>query len=113
MTKRKEGNDQESVQLPSTFRSKTPKGKKDALKVTAPQSKHYKQKAKRAIRLVQTAKTDQHVHLHSLSSVFADPMCLLQPQGYSKRDKREPLPNWVAIQTDLSHTGIILGFVMC
>ena len=26
--------------------SKTPKGKKDALKATAPQSKHYKQKAK-------------------------------------------------------------------
>ena len=44
---RKEGNDQESIQLPNTFRSKIPKGKKDALKVTAPQLKHYKQKAKR------------------------------------------------------------------
>ena len=31
---RKEGIDQESIQLPNTFRSKTPKGKKDALKVT-------------------------------------------------------------------------------
>ena len=46
---RKEGNDQESIQLPNTFRTKTPKGKKDALKVTAPQSKLYKQKAKRTV----------------------------------------------------------------
>ena len=45
----KEGNDQESIQLPNTFRSKTPKGKKDALKVTAPQSKHYKQKSERTV----------------------------------------------------------------
>ena len=43
---RKEGNDQESIKLPNTFRSKIPNGKKDALKVTAPQSKHYKQKSK-------------------------------------------------------------------
>ena len=43
---RKGGNDQESIQLPNIHRSKTPKGKKDALKVTAPHSKHYKQKAK-------------------------------------------------------------------
>ena len=46
---RKEGNDQESLQLPNIFRFQTPKGKKDALKVTAPQSKHYKQKAKRTV----------------------------------------------------------------
>ena len=46
---RKEGNDQESIQLPNTFDSKTPKGKKDAFKATAPQSKHYKQKAKRIV----------------------------------------------------------------
>ena len=46
---RKEGNDQESIQLPNTFRSKIPKGKKDALKVMAPQLKHYKQKAKRTV----------------------------------------------------------------
>ena len=46
---RKEGNDQESIQLPNTFRFKTPTGKKDALKVTALQSKHYKQKAKRTV----------------------------------------------------------------
>ena len=50
---RKEDNDQESIQLPNTFRSKTPKGK-DA--VTAPQSKHYKQKAKRT---VSSPKNDQ------------------------------------------------------
>ena len=48
---RKEGNDQESIQLPNTFRSKTPKGKKEALKATAPQLKHYKQKAKRAVSI--------------------------------------------------------------
>ena len=40
---RKECNDQESIQIPNTFSSKTPNGKKNALKVTAPQSKHYKQ----------------------------------------------------------------------
>ena len=39
---RKEGNDQELIQLPNIFRSKTPAGKKGALKVTSPQSKHYK-----------------------------------------------------------------------
>ena len=39
----------ESIQLPNTFHSKTPKGKKDTLKATAPQSKHYKQKAKRTV----------------------------------------------------------------
>ena len=33
----------------NTFRSKTQKGKKDALKVTAPQSNHCKQKAKRTV----------------------------------------------------------------
>ena len=46
---KKEGNDQESKQLPNTFRFKTPKGKKGALKAPAPQSKHYKQKAKRTV----------------------------------------------------------------
>ena len=46
---KKEGNDQESIQLLNTFRSKTPKGKKEALKVKAPQSKHCKQKAKRTV----------------------------------------------------------------
>ena len=44
-----EGNDQESIQVPNTFHSKTPKGKKGAPKVTASQSKHYKQKAKRTV----------------------------------------------------------------
>ena len=40
MSNKKEGNDQESIQLPNTVRSKTPKEKKDALKATAPQLKH-------------------------------------------------------------------------
>ena len=46
---RKEGNDQESVHLPNSFRSKEPKGQKDELKVTAPPLKHYKRKAKRTV----------------------------------------------------------------
>ena len=53
---RKEGKDQESIQLPDTFRSKTPKGKKDTLNVTAQQSNHYKQKAKRAVSTPKMAK---------------------------------------------------------
>ena len=51
-----EGNNQESIQLPNTFRTKTPNGKKDAFKVTASQSKHYKQKAKRTISSQKMAK---------------------------------------------------------
>ena len=46
---RKEGSDQNSMQLPNTFRFKKPKEKKKALKETIPQSKHYKQKAKRTV----------------------------------------------------------------
>ena len=46
---RKEGNDLELIQFPNTFRPKTQKGKKDALKAKAPQSKHYKQKAKSTV----------------------------------------------------------------
>ena len=46
---RKESSDQELIKLPNTFHSLTPKGKKDTLKVTAPQSKHCKQKAKRTV----------------------------------------------------------------
>ena len=54
---RKEGTDQESIQLPNIFRSKTPKGKKDILKATAPQSKPYKQKAKRTVSSPKTVWT--------------------------------------------------------
>ena len=54
---RKEGNDQESIQLPNTFRSKILKGKKHALKATAPQSKHYKQKAKRMVSFPKIGQT--------------------------------------------------------
>ena len=38
----------------------------------------------------------------SLMWVFADRMCLLQPPGYSNRNKREPLLCWVGEQNDLS-----------
>ena len=54
---RKGGNDQESIQLPNIFHSKTPKGKKDAHKATAPQSKHYKQKAKRTVSFPNNGQT--------------------------------------------------------
>ena len=58
LVNRKEGNDQESIPLPNTFRSKTPKGKKVAPKVTAPQSKHYQQKAKRTVSSQTNGQTD-------------------------------------------------------
>ena len=36
--------------------------------------------------------SDQPAHPRSLIRVFADRKCILQPPGYPKRDKREPLP---------------------
>ena len=36
-----------------------------------------------------------------LIRIFAYRMCLLQPPGYPKRDKREPLPHWVDAQAYL------------
>ena len=44
----------------------------------------------------------QPVHPRNLTRVFADRMCLQQPPGYQKKDKREPLPYWVVVQADLS-----------
>ena len=35
--------------------------------------------------------SDQPVHPHSLIRVFADGICLLQPQDYLNRDEREPM----------------------
>ena len=46
--------------------------------------------------------SDQPAHLCSLIRVFADGMSLLQPLGYPKRNKKEPLPYWVDVQADLS-----------
>ena len=46
--------------------------------------------------------SDQPAHPRSLIRVFADRMCLLQPPGYPKRDKREPLSYWVDVQAELS-----------
>ena len=60
---RKVGNDQESIQLPNTFRSKTPKGKKGELKVTALQSKHYKQTAKKTVSAPKMAKRLSKINL--------------------------------------------------
>ena len=46
--------------------------------------------------------SDQPVHPHSLIRVFTDHMCLVQSPGYLKRDRQEPLPYCVNLQTDLS-----------
>ena len=35
-------------------------------------------------------------------SFFPDHMCLLQPSGYSKRDKQKSLPYWVDLHAELS-----------
>ena len=37
----------------------------------------------------------------SLIRVLADRMCIRQPCGYPKRDKREPMAYLVAVQADL------------
>ena len=42
--------------------------------------------------------SDQPAHPRSLIRIFADRMCLLQPPGYPKQDKRESLPYWMDIQ---------------
>ena len=46
--------------------------------------------------------SDQSAHPRSLIRVFADRMRLLQPPGYPKKDERELLPYWLAVQADLS-----------
>ena len=51
------------------------------------------------------AKTDQPVHPRGLIRVYADRMCLLQPSGYPKRDKQEPLPYCVNVRADQSFAG--------
>ena len=45
--------------------------------------------------------SDQPAHPCILIRVFVDRMCLLQPPGYSKRDKLERLSYWVDVQADL------------
>ena len=40
-------------------------------------------------------------HTHSLIRVFADRMCLRQPPGYPKKDKREPIPYWVDVHVQI------------
>ena len=41
--------------------------------------------------------SDQPVHPYSLSRVFADCMCLLEPLGYLKWDKQESSSYWVGV----------------
>ena len=53
---------------------------------------------KPTIRLKMTSKdSDQPAYPHSLIRAFSDCKCLLQPPGYPKRDKREPLSYWVDV----------------
>ena len=62
--------------------------------------------------------SDQTAHPRSLIRVFADRMRLVQPPGYPKRDKREPLPYGVDVQAVLnlcwSHRSccIVVDFVV-
>ena len=42
--------------------------------------------------------SDQPAHPHRLVRVFADRMCLLEPPGYPKRNKRKSLSYWVDVQ---------------
>ena len=70
---------------------------------------------KLTIRLVRPAKTQISLRIRAAWSECTDRMCLLQPQGYPKRDKREPLPYWVMyrlIWVFDGHTGLIVGFVL-
>ena len=57
---------------------------------------------KHRIRPLRPVKTRISLHTCSLIRVFADHMCLLQPPGYPKTDKQEPLPYCVDVQADLS-----------
>ena len=57
---------------------------------------------KPTIRLVRPAKTQISLRIRAVQSVSADRMCLPQPPGYPKWDKREPLAFRVDVQADLS-----------
>ena len=59
---------------------------------------------KSTIRCATSEDSDQTAHSRSLIRVFADRVCLLQPPGCPKRDKREPLPYWADAQA---------GLIMC
>ena len=71
---------------------------------------------KPTIRLERAAKTQISLHFRAVySRDLADCMCLLQPLGYSERNKQEPSPYWVDIKADLSlccRKGLIVGFVV-
>ena len=54
------------------------------------------------IRRANSGDLDQPAHPRSLIRVFTDHVCLLQPRGYPKGDKRESLPYWLDAQADLS-----------
>ena len=54
---RKQGNDQESIQVSNPFHPRHQQKKREALKATTPQSKHYKQKAKRTVSFPKIGQT--------------------------------------------------------
>ena len=72
------------------------------LKATKTTTNNSQRTTKPTIRLVRPAKAQISLRIRAVWSVFADRMCLLQPPGYPERDQREPLPNWVDVQAELS-----------
>ena len=59
--------------------------------------------------------SDQPAHPRSLIRVFADRICLLQPPGYPKREKRDPCYTaWMyrLIRVFAGYTCLIVGFVV-
>ena len=76
---RKEGNDQESIQLPNTFRSKTPTGKMDALKATAKKKKKKKkiEKNKKYTKTYMQRTTVTEIIKHSRSTALEQSVKIL------------------------------------
>ena len=54
----------------SVEQTKTPKGKKDALKAMSPQSKHYKQKAKRTVPFPKIGQTASTIKLKKITRTY-------------------------------------------
>ena len=56
---------------------------------------------------------DQPAHPLSHIRDFSDCLCLLQPLGYPKRDKREPYyTGWMHRVIFAGHTGLVVGFIL-
>ena len=75
---RKGGYDRKAIQIPNTVRSKTTKGKKDALKVTASQSKHLQAENQNdSFFLInfskRLSKINQHIHAKTYNDITSKP----------------------------------------